>query len=118
MSHSRMPYSFGIFNTELALCIKRAQCLFIRTKHLITREGFTLIYIINGLCVINGFYRTSIVTKQKNLVFYLVLSYQNHLKSLSPIYFVKIRPSNFLCNEFLIKMYRLLQFYTSFKDNE
>ena len=28
------------------------------------------------------------------------------------IYFVKIRPPDFLCNEFLIKMYRLLQNYT------
>ena len=35
-----------------------------------------------------------------------------HLKSLSPIYFVKIRPPDFLCNEFLIKMYRLLLNYT------
>ena len=29
------------------------------------------------------------------------------LKSLSPIHFVKIRLSNFLGNEFLIKMYKL-----------
>ena len=34
------------------------------------------------------------------------------LKSLNPIYFVKIRLPDFLCNEFLIKMYRLLQNYT------
>ena len=33
-------------------------------------------------------------------------------KSQSPIYFVKIRPSDFLCNEFLIKMYGFLQNYT------
>ena len=33
-------------------------------------------------------------------------------KSLSPIYFFKIRPPDFLCNEFLIEMYRLLQKYT------
>ena len=29
------------------------------------------------------------------------------LKSLSPIHFVKIWLSNFLCNEFLVKMYKL-----------
>ena len=29
------------------------------------------------------------------------------LKSLSPIHFVKIRLSNFLGNEFLVKMYKL-----------
>ena len=31
----------------------------------------------------------------------------NSLKSLSPIYFVKIRLSNFLGNEFLVKMHKL-----------
>ena len=40
-----------------------------------------------------------------------VLKYDK-LKSLSPIYFVKIRPPDFLCNEFFIKMYRFLQTYT------
>ena len=34
------------------------------------------------------------------------------LKSPSPIYFVKIRPPDFLCNEFLIKIYRHFQNYT------
>ena len=33
------------------------------------------------------------------------------LKSLSPIYFVKIRLPDILCNEFPIKMYRLLRNY-------
>ena len=43
-------------------------------------------------------------------------------KSLSPIYFVNILPPDFLCNEFLIKMYRLtklhLRLLYPFKDNE
>ena len=38
--------------------------------------------------------------------------YPYSLKSLGLIYFVKIRLPDFLCNEFLIKMYRLLQDYT------
>ena len=36
----------------------------------------------------------------------------HYLKSLNLIYFVKIRLPDFLFNEFLIKMYRLLQNYT------
>ena len=39
------------------------------------------------------------------------------LKSLRPIYFLKIRLPDFLCNEFLIKMYKLLQNYLMVKDN-
>ena len=35
-----------------------------------------------------------------------------YLKSLSRIHFVKIRQSNFLGNEFLVKMYKLLRNYT------
>ena len=35
-----------------------------------------------------------------------------NLKSLSPIHFVKIPLSNFLDNEFLVKMYKLKQNYT------
>ena len=40
-----------------------------------------------------------------NLIFH-------HLKWLSRFYFVRIRPPDFLCNEFFIKMYRILQNYT------
>ena len=42
----------------------------------------------------------------------MLLLWVNNLKSLSLIYFVKIRPPDFLCNEFLINIYRLLQNYT------
>ena len=34
------------------------------------------------------------------------------LKSLSPIYFVKVQLPDYLCNEFVIRMYTLLQIYT------
>ena len=36
-----------------------------------------------------------------------ILQIFKKLKSLSPIHFVKIRLSNFLGNEFLVKMYKL-----------
>ena len=35
------------------------------------------------------------------------ITFQLNLKSLSPIHFVKIGLSNFLGNEFLVKMYKL-----------
>ena len=46
-------------------------------------------------------------------LFKIVLQlYGRIFKSLSTIYFIKIRLPDFLCNEYLIRMYRLLQNYT------
>ena len=60
-------HSVCINNNDLALYIKRPQLMNKRTKHLITRDGFTFLYTVNVPCVIKGFYRTSKVTKNSIL---------------------------------------------------
>ena len=68
--------------------------------------------LILNLVFINRFKKRRM--SQPWLYSYNLDSYCIHsLKSLGPIYFVKIRLPDFICNEFLIKMYRFLQNFTS-----
>ena len=48
----------GIYSNKLVYCVSKE----LSGCYLITWEGFTYSYVINVLCVIKGFYRTSIVT--------------------------------------------------------